>query len=432
MTSDRDEPPPFEEEPQRALEHAQAVSRALADAARRARFSARARGAYRGGSFAARRGARAFRVLTFALFVALVALPNIAASVYLGLLASDQFVSEAKFTVSSGAIPKLDALGSVTGLPSMEIFQDTQIAINFIESRAMVEQLERRVGLRDAYGSEKIDWIARFNKSRPIEKFTDYWANNWLTKMCDVSISLPSGIVTLKIRAFSPSDAKRIAKAVIELTERQINNLNDRMWRDTVHFSEQELQRAGERLKAARVRYEKVRNLEGLLDVRQTSDALNGLLAQLETDTLTAQQDYQTQSQYVAEAAPQLRVLKARIDAMNSQIAELKTQITARKEKSISAIAEKALSGKMTKFAELDLEQQIATQRYSSAVTAVEAARIMGENKMIYLHQIVAPALPEESLYPRRWLTFGLILLASLLLWGASVGVATFVRNHMA
>jgi capsular polysaccharide transport system permease protein len=429
--NDPNGPPPFEE-PNRALEHAQAVSRALADAARRARFSARARGAYRGGSFAARRGARAIRVLTFALFVALVVIPNIVTSVYLGLLASDQYITEAKFTVSSGAIPKLDALGSVTGVPSMEIFQDTQIAVNYIGSRAMVEQLERKVDLRDAYGSERIDWLARFNKSKPIEKFTDYWANNWFTKMCDVSISLPSGIVTLKVRAFSPSDARRIADAVIELSEQQINNLNDRMWRDTVQFSELELQRAGARLKAARVQYEQARNIEGLLDVRQTSDALSGLLAQLETDSLTAQQAYQTQSQYVAETAPQLRVLKARIDAMNSQIAELKTQITVRKEKSISAIAEKALSGKMTKFAELDLEQQIATQRYSSAVSAVQAARIMGENKMIYLHQIVAPALPEESLYPRRWLTFGIISLASLLAWGASVGVVMFVRNHMA
>src|SRR5262249_48605821 len=92
----------------RAMERAQAVSRALTDAARRARFSSRARGAYSGGSFAARRGAKVIRALTIALFVLAVAVPNLVSIVYFGLLASDQFVSEAKFTISSAAIPKMD------------------------------------------------------------------------------------------------------------------------------------------------------------------------------------------------------------------------------------------------------------------------------------------------------------------------------------
>ena len=91
-----------------ALERAQAVSRALTDAARRARFSVRARQAYRGGSFESRAGAKVMRILAIALFIAMVVVPDLVVSVYLGLIASDQYVSEAKFTVSSGAIPKMD------------------------------------------------------------------------------------------------------------------------------------------------------------------------------------------------------------------------------------------------------------------------------------------------------------------------------------
>src|SRR5215467_107052 len=88
-------------QPVNALERAQAVSKALTDAARRARFSIRARQAYRGGSFEARSGARLMRMLTVALFVVMVAIPIFVVSVYFALLASDQYVSEAKFTVSS-------------------------------------------------------------------------------------------------------------------------------------------------------------------------------------------------------------------------------------------------------------------------------------------------------------------------------------------
>jgi len=168
------------------MERAKAVSRSLSDAARRARFSTRARSAFKGGSFEARRGTKVMRVITLALLVLMVVVPNLVSIVYFGLIASDQYVSEARFTVSTAALPKFDGLGSVTGLPPMLIVQDTQVVTNYIHSRAMVEQLERIVSLRDSYSSKSIDWWARFHKDKPIEKFTKYWGN-----MSEALISLP-------------------------------------------------------------------------------------------------------------------------------------------------------------------------------------------------------------------------------------------------
>jgi capsular polysaccharide transport system permease protein len=410
-----------------ALERAQAVSKALTDAARRARFSVRARQAYRGGSFEARAGARVMRILTLALFVAMVAVPDVIVGIYFSLIASDQYVSEGKFTVSSGAIPKMDNLGSVTGVPPILIVQDTQVVTSYIQSRAMVEQLESTVGLRDTYGSKSIDWWARFRKDKPIEKFTDYWE-----KMCDATISFPSGIVTLTVRAFSPEDAKRIADAVVQQSEILINDLNERMRNDTVLASERDMQRAAEELGGARVQMEFERNAEGVIDVGQTSTALTELISGLQADLLKAQQEYQTELRYVTADAPQMKVLSSRILAMQSQLEQLKSQLTSQTVQSVSVAADKALSGKMTKFAELDLNERIAEKRYALSVAAVEAARMMSERKMLYLHEIVAPALPQDAEYPRRWLNVGMTFLASLLAWAVSVGAMNFVRNHMA
>jgi len=413
--------------PVSALDRAQAVSKALTDAARRARFSVRARGAYRGGSFEARAGSKIMRMLTKALFVVMVAVPAIVVSVYYGLIASDQYVSEAKFTVSSGAIPKMDGLGSVTGVPPMLIVQDTQVVTSYISSRAMVEQLDRTVGLRDIYGSDSIDWWSRFRKGKPIEKFTDYWE-----KMSEASISFPSGIVTLAVRAFTPEDAKRIADAVIAQSENLINNMNDRMRRDTVLASERDMQQASQDLGKARMAMEYERNAEGLIDVGQTNKALSDLSAGLQGDLLKAQQQYQTELRYVTADAPQMKVLSSRISAMQAQLDQLKAQLTSQTEQNVSATADKALSGKMTKFSEYDLEERIAEKRYEVAVASVEAARMMSERRMLYLHEIVEPALPEEAKYPKRWLTIGMTILASLIAWGVTVGAMSFVRNHMA
>jgi len=409
------------------LERTQAISRALTEAARRARFSSRARGAYEKSSFSARRGARLMRIIRWILFVVLVAVPNLVALAYFGVLASDQYVSEAQFTVSSGALPKMDGLGSVTGVPSMMIVQDTQIVTNFIESRAMVESLERDVDLRELYGSAAIDWWARFNKKKPIEKFTDYWE-----RMVKTTISFPAGIVTLTIRAFTAADAKRIADAIIARCETLINGLNDRMHLDTVSAAETDLFRAGEKLKAARLELEQARNAEQVVDVRQTSAALNQLLSERESELMKTQSDYQTQSQYVLESAPQMRVSKTRMTALEAQIQKMKAQITEQQEKDVATLAEKALSGKMTKFANLDLEQQIAEKRYAAAAATLEGARMLAQRKMLYLHQIVAPAQPQEARYPKRWLNIGMTLVSSLIGWGVVVGIVSFVRNNMA
>ncbi|MGA2895924.1 MAG: lipopolysaccharide biosynthesis protein, partial [Xanthobacteraceae bacterium] len=362
-----------------------------------------------------------------ALFVALVAVPDLVVCVYYGLIASDQYVSEAKFTVSSGAIPKMDGLGAVTGVPPMLIVQDTQVVTSYIGSRAMVERLEGTVGLRDAYGTSSIDWWSRFRKSKPIEKFTDYWE-----KMSDTSISLPSGIVTMTVRAFRPDDAKRIADAVIAQSETLINDLNERMRNDTVLASERDIQRASQDLGKARIQMETERNAEGLIDVGQTSNALNGLIAGLQTDLLKAQQQYSSELHYVTADAPQMKVLNSRIAAMQSQVVQMQAQLTSQTEQSVAATADKALSGKMTKFAELDLEERIAERRYETAAASVEAARMMSERRMLYLHEVVAPALPEDAKYPRRLLNIGMTILGSLLAWAATVGALHFVRNHMA
>jgi capsular polysaccharide transport system permease protein len=413
--------------PVSTLERAQAVSRALTDAARRARFSVRARSAYRGGSFEARAGTKLMRTLTIALFVAMVVAPNLVVTVYFALIASDQYVSEAKFTVSSAAMPKMDGLGSVTGVPPILIVQDTQVVTSYISSRAMVEQLERTIDLRNAYSSTSIDWWARFRKDKPIEKFTDYWE-----KMADTSIAFPSGIVTLTVRAFTPEDTKRIADAVIKQSEDLINDLNDRMRNDTLRASERDMQQASQDLGKARIQMEYERNAEGLIDVGQTSNALTDLIAGLQGDLLKAQQDYQTELRYVREDAPQMKVLNSRITAMQSQLEQMKAQLTLQTEQSVSATADKALSGKMTKFAELDLEERIAEKRYEVSVAAVEAARIMSERRTLYLHEVVAPAQPEDAKYPKRWLSVGMTFLGSLIAWAAAVGAMSFVRNHMA
>jgi capsular polysaccharide transport system permease protein len=406
-----------------SLTRARVMSQALADAARRARFSTRSRRALASGGFQARRGARAMRIFRAVSFVLMVAAPSLAAAIYFGFIASDQYVAEAQFTVMGGEIPPPDGIASMTGIPAAAIIQDTQIVTNYIESRAAVEKLESSTGLRRLYSGDNIDFWARFDPSKPIEKLVSYWRH-----MSDVSIIMPAGIVDFKVRAFAPDTARMLGENVLTISEQLINELNARMNADAVKDAEQELQRTSERLGTARGALEKARNDEGVLDAIKSADALNKLITDLRGQLSKMQQEYEAQLHSVLASAPQMRTLKSRIDAAQAQISELESKLTA----TDANEASRTLSNSMTKFAELDLERQIAERLYAGAAASLELAHLTAEHKLMYLNTFVRPVAPQEPRDPKRLLYTVAIALGSLAAWGALIGGVTVARNYMA
>jgi capsular polysaccharide transport system permease protein len=407
-----------------ALERARILSDALSDAARRARFSMRSRRSLTGGGFQARRGEKIMRWAVRASFIVVVAIPTIVAAVYYGFVASDQYVVEAKFTVSSGEIPKSDSIGALTGIPAAAIIQDTQIVTNYIQSRAAVEALEERIKLRELYSRPDIDWWAGFDAAKPVEKLVKYWKH-----MVDASIEMPSGIIEFKVRAFTAEDAAKIGNAVLEISEALINALNERMKRDALKNARDQLERAAARLTKARIALETARNEGGLLDANKAADALNTLITETKSGLLQMEQEYSTVKRSVNEDAPQMRALRARIDTTKGQIANLESKRTGTQTLSSS---EPTLATAMTKFAALDLEQNIAQQIYAGAVGSLEMAQLIAERKLMYINAFVRPVVPEEPTYPWRGLFTLLVLVVCLAVWGIGCGLAVVVRNHMA
>ncbi|PPD14889.1 MAG: lipopolysaccharide biosynthesis protein [Methylobacterium sp.] len=407
-----------------ALERARFVSQALSDAARRARFSSKARRNLSGGGFAARKGAVAFRWMTIISFWLIVAIPGALAVAYFGFVASDQYRVDVQFTVAGGEPVLVDGLTAITGIPSITIIQDIQIVTNFLQSRAAVEKIQAKIDLRAKYSTEEADWLARFNPTKPIEKFVRYWQ-----KMTEVSIKLPGGIVDFKVRAFTPQDAKDIAEAALRVAEELINDINQRQNTDAMRNAEIEVERASKRLMDARLALEEARNSAGILDVTSTITSLNTLINELRSGMLKMQQEYQAQLRVVSETAPQMRNLRSRIEAMNTQIAELEARLTSTRR---NATPDGTLALSMTRFAVLDMERQIAERIYAGSVSTLEVARITAERKRMYLNTFVLPSLPQEAQYPRRILFSLAVIVGLLVVWGVIIGLAGVVRNHMA
>jgi capsular polysaccharide transport system permease protein len=337
---------------------------------------------------------------------------------------SNQYTSEARFAVRGGERVSADPIESLTGLSSFTQAQDSLIVGNYVRSQAIVEDLERTIGLREMFSRGDVDWLSRFNRKDPIENLVKYW--RWKIK---TNIESPSGIITIRVSAFSPADALMIADAVVSSSERLINTLSSRALHDAMEDSESELAQAEKRLGEVREALHNLRNAQSTLDPRRTAEGINKLIGELRLERARLEEEANSERRsQVDDSAPQMQLLSARIHVVDDQIAHLERQLTSPTDASATPV-----SGKITRFDELELERQIAEKRYTLAVTAFERARANAERQRVYLMTFVNPLLPEDVAWPNRfWLSLAGFAAVTALYWiGISVARVALRRRIM-
>ncbi|WP_240535479.1 capsule biosynthesis protein [Rhizobium freirei] len=361
------------------------------------------------------------RAMLASIFLLLL-VPNVASIYYFTFMASDQYQSETRFTVRTST-PALggNQLTKVTGLPAAQIVQDTLIVTNFIKSKDMVTALQGKVDFQRIYGDQSIDPIARLKRDTSSEKLLDYWED-----MISVKIDANSGIVTVKARAFSAVDARKVLQEVVAASEAVVNDVNNRIWRDVIATAQTNLDNAKNQLQDARDRLLTARNQSGVLSVEGSSTVLTNLISSVRKEKIDLQQRYDAQLVTVSANAPQMRVLKREIDSKQAQLDQLNNQIAGQNK------SEQNLANVSVDLSQRELEQNLAEQQFATSMKTLEQVRFVSKQQLLYLDTFLAPDLPDEAEYPQRLLWISGIFGATLLIWGAVFGVLVNLRNRLA
>lgn len=365
---------------------------------------------------------RIFRILSILATIICFVLPNIVSVAYYSFFATDQYQSETRFTVRSST-PALgrDQLAKVSGIPAAKIVQDTQIVTNFIVSREMLDILDARVGLRKLYSAPEIDAWARLDPEATYEEVMEYWED-----MVSTGISPSSGIVTVKVKAFSPEDAQRILQVVVEASEKAVNDVNERIWRDVISTAQANLDNAAAQLQSARENLQTSRNQSGVLDVSAASTVISALVSNVRSEIMTLRQRYDSQLGTVSLEAPQMRVLMREIESKEKQLADLNAQVAGSGNIEGGNLAQIARG-----MSQLELEQSVAEQQFSASVRTLEQVQFVSRQQLLYLDAFLAPILPERAEYPKRGFWIGAIAAISLMLWGSMLGLLAYARTQI-
>ena len=377
-----------------------------------------------GGGFRARRSDRYFRLFFMLSFILIVILPASLAGFYYAFIAANQYVTEARFSVSSGSQMDLSSLANISSLLSGGQSSDAQIIAEYAKSRTIIEQVQKTIDLRTVFNPGTLDILAQAPSDMTIEEFVIYWQ-----KQVRMSVNRTSGLIKLTVRAFSPEDSLALASEIVRISEGMVNQLTRRNEENALRETAQELDLAKQRLEEAVSSLRDARIEAGVLDVELTAAGYTELLTALQIDLSKLEIQIGSLKSNNAANAPQLASLEARAQSLRQQISDYENRIAGRatgsEDPSTLAVQAGLLANKQ-------IELSIAQNEYKMAVSSHESARLSMAKQRSYLMVYVHPSLPEESVYPKRGLMWLIISFGAFLVWAIVAGLAILVRDNMA
>ena len=354
-------------------------------------------------------------------FWAIVGLPTLVAGVYYFAIASDLYLSEAKFIVRSPKQVQTSTIGALiqsTGLA--RAVDDTAVVEDFIMSRDAVGKLEQRDHLREVFGRPEGDFVTRFPGILMRSDFEALFQR--YAHFVSVETDHTSGVTALRVKAYRAEDAQNIARALLSDSEELVNELNERARKDALGTARQEVDRAQERISRIQSQLTAYRVQQNMLDPKSASTGVLELIGQMRTAQATARQQLGELIKN-SPSSPQIPLLQTRIAALDKLIAEERAKLSGETNSVVSTL---------TEYERLMLDRELAEKALASAFTSLEAARLEAQRQQLYLETIAVPNLADYPLYPKRVINFGMVLVSCLVAYGIAWLLVISAREHAA
>jgi capsular polysaccharide transport system permease protein len=354
------------------------------------------------------------------LALALLLAPIFGGVLYFGFIASDRYVSEAKFVIRAPGGGGGGGFGMlIRGEASNRTGDDTHAVNTFMMSRDAASELAREHGLRDVMARPEGDMFARFPNFYTRdndEKFFDAYK-----RFVDVRVETNTGISTLKVSAFRPDDAHRVAVALLESGENFVNRMGERATRDEIRFSRALVDEARAQLTDVVARLADYRNQAQTLDPQAESTSWINAMTKLATE-ISQLEAALAQQIAMAPQSPAIAPTREKVRSLRDELERQRKRLVGDDE---------SMATKFQGYELLMIERELASRALVEAVVRMEAARQDGQRQSLYLQRVVEPNLPDHPASPYRFLGMLLTgLIALVIFWLAKNLLRVTLEHH--
>lgn len=352
---------------------------------------------------------------------AIIAAPMLLATLYLTVFAADRYVSESTVALQQAGNDLTSIPGAALMLAGLSSPSrgETLYLLQYVQSLALLKDLDAKLNLRKHYEAERLDVFARLWGAASQERFLDYYRSRVEVVLDDASSTL-----TVRVQGFDPAFAQQLNKAILEASEKFVNEMSHSLAREKLNFAEHELARSAQRLESARTEVLAFQAKNGFLDPGIQAEASGALSAQMQASISKSEAELRGLRSFMTEDAPQVRALRSQINATQAQLEVERARATGTGAKSDQ------LGALTIDFQGLRMRAEFALDAYKVALVAIESARIEATRKVKTLVVIQPPTLPETPQYPRRLYDLTTLLVVCLLIYLVTRLVIATIREH--
>jgi capsular polysaccharide transport system permease protein len=353
--------------------------------------------------------------------LALIVLPLAIALVYFLLIAADRYVSESTVALQEAGSDTPAVPGAALLLAGINppLREETLYLKQYIHSLGLLQQLDARLKLRSHYDAWRLDAFTRLWSSASQEDFHAYYRNR-----VEVSVDELSSTLTVRVQGFDAAFAQQLNQAILDESERFVNEMSHELAREKLGFAEGELARAGEKLQQAKAELLAFQGKYKLLDPTVQAQASGAMVAELQASITKSEAELRALRSFLNDDSHQVRALRSQIDATRAQLEVERARATGSGQRSdrLGALA--------IEYEGLKTKAEFGLDAYKLALAAVENARIDATRKLKSLVVIEPATLPQTAEYPRRLYNLATLLVACLLLYGVVRLVLATIREH--
>jgi capsular polysaccharide transport system permease protein len=352
-------------------------------------------------------------------FIVLVLLPTVLASVYYLFIASDQYISEAKFIVRSSEKQQVTGLGALlqtTGIGSAQ--EETSSVLDYMSSRDALKVLDSKVDYRAIMNRDGVDALSKFPNFMDGDTFEGMY-DHYLRHVSALMDS-SSGVSELTVKAFLPEDAQKVASVLLDEGERLVNRMSDRARDDSLDLARKEVQIAEKRVLENQLQMKAFRVREGIVDPEVASEQALELIAELKGQKAKLE----TELGLLRTVTPD----SVKNKTIGQQIAALDAQLAAEQGK---LVGEKgSLVGTYADYEKMALEAEFSAKALLTAQANLANARVEAGRKSLYLERVVEPNSPDYARYPKRLLSILTVFMTCFLIYAIIWLLYVNAREH--
>ncbi|GGY53976.1 hypothetical protein [Parvularcula lutaonensis] len=352
-------------------------------------------------------------------FLAYLAVAAVVFGVYFGLLHPPMYVSTTQFSIrGKDSGQQASVLSAFIPSGGSGGISESIAVREYIHSPQMLALLDEQHDLRGLYSRFRLDPLNRISARASTEDFVAFYRDR-----VKVSLDREASILKVEVHSYTPESAFDVARSIVRFSEDYVNDLSARVREATLADAREEVEKAGDEVRDVRLELAAFRNRSGELDPTASGAATVGALVGLEADITRLRGELASQLAVTREDAPQVQVIKAQIASLERQAADQRRALASNAE-------DGTLAELLQEYEGLVIQREYAETRLTAALTALDNARQLADQRERFVVPIVAPVMPTESTEPRRFASFMLAMILAVIAYGIVAYTIAGINDH--